>query len=209
MCRLLVQVAVSCAVWAGALHGITETERIHNDRVSAFEYELAPGEAVALDSRPAVTVYFNDGKVAQADEFRSKDADVQRGEAVFSPAGAVTIRNAGSAALHFARVEFRGAGNHEVWKNAGLAPKYKLLFENSYARVYDIRIPAGAKEPQHTHHDRVVICLAGARLEHVLPDGQSETATLETNEIAWRKAATHVGHNIGDTDLWVVAVEPK
>ena len=25
----------------------------------------------------------------------------------------------------------------------------------------------------------------------------------------WRLAATHVGHNLGKTDLWVIAVEPK
>ncbi len=27
-------------------------------------------------------------------------------------------------------------------------------------------------------------------------------------EIAWRRGGTHVGRNVGGTDLWVVAVEP-
>jgi len=61
----------------------------------------------------------------------------------------------------------------------------------------------------HSHHDRVVICLSGAELEHILPDGQKQTATLKTGEIVWRPATTHVGHNLGKTDLWVIAIEPK
>jgi hypothetical protein len=25
----------------------------------------------------------------------------------------------------------------------------------------------------------------------------------------WRPGQTHEGHNIGDTDLWAIAIEPK
>jgi hypothetical protein len=91
----------------------------------------------------------------------------------------------------------------------GLSPNYKMLLENRYARAYDIRIPAGTKEPQHTHHDRVVVALSGAKLEHILPSGQIQPSTLKTGEIVWRLGGTHVGHNMGTTDLWVIAVEPK
>jgi hypothetical protein len=84
-----------------------------------------------------------------------------------------------------------------------------MLAENQYARAYDIRILPHTFEPQHTHHDRVVVCLSGAELEHILPDGTHQPSTLETGEIVWRLGATHVGHNLGTTDLWVIAVEPK
>jgi quercetin dioxygenase-like cupin family protein len=90
-----------------------------------------------------------------------------------------------------------------------LSPHYKLLFENQYTRVYDIRISAGAREPQHSHHDRVVVCLSGATLRHLMPDGRVEPSTLKTGETAWRRGGTHIGENFGKTDLWVVAVEPK
>jgi len=119
------------------------------------------------------------------------------------------IRNTGSVNLHYVRVEFPGAGSKETWGRTGLAPNYKMLVENQYARVYDIRIPAHTNEPQHTHHDRVVICLSGAKLEHLYPDGRREPSSLATGEIAWRRGATHIGQNLGDTDLWVIAVEPK
>ena len=38
---------------------------------------------------------------------------------------------------------------------------------------------------------------------------EQEISTLKTGEIAWRRGATHVGHNLGKTDLWVIAIEPK
>jgi predicted metal-dependent enzyme (double-stranded beta helix superfamily) len=81
--------------------------------------------------------------------------------------------------------------------------------ENQYTRVYDIRIPAGMREPQHNHKHRVVVCLSGAELSHLLPDGRDEPSNLKTGEIAWRRGGTHIGRNLGKTDLWVIAVEPK
>jgi quercetin dioxygenase-like cupin family protein len=194
---------------ASLLPAITENERIRNPHVTATEYTLAPGEVLAMESKPAVTVYFDGGTLAGGSEFDDKKRTVERGEAVFTPAGPQTIRNAGSSHIHFVRIELPGSPSKETWGSAGLPPNYKLLFENSFTRVYDIRIPAHSDEKQHTHHDRVVVCLSGAKLRHEMPDGREETATLETGEIAWRRGATHIGHNLGDTPLWVIAVEPK
>jgi len=134
---------------------------------------------------------------------------VKEGETVFEPAEAGTIRNAGSSSLHLVRIEFLAAGSQEIWGMSGLSPNYKILLENHYARAYYIRIPAQTFEPQHTHHDRVVVCLSGAQLEHILPDGEKQPSTLETGEVVWRLGATHIGHNMGRTDLWVIAIEPK
>jgi hypothetical protein len=111
--------------------------------------------------------------------------------------------------LRIVRTEYLGKGDSKTWGKAGLAPDYKLLLENQYGRVYDIRMAAGKSEPLHSHHDRVVICLSGAELEHEMPDGRRESSTLKTGEIAWRHATTHIGHNLGKTDLWAIAIEPK
>jgi hypothetical protein len=107
------------------------------------------------------------------------------------------------------RIEFRGPGSDETIGPKGLSPNYKVLLENRFARVYEIRIPAGTNEPQHTHRDRVVVCLSGAELRHLRPDGSTEVSTLKTGEVVWRKAATHIGQNLGKTDLRAIAVEPK
>ncbi|HUV70679.1 MAG TPA: hypothetical protein VMW15_13510 [Terracidiphilus sp.] len=186
-------------------------ERIRNHKAVVTEVTLAPGETISLpDKRPAMLVYLtgnaaemltNDGKV--------RKESVKRGDTVFQPAEESSIKNDGASTLSFVRVEFLTAGNPETWGRTGLAPNYKVLLENRYGRAYDIKITAQKFEPQHSHHDRVVICLSGAQLEHILPNGEKQPSTLKTGDIAWRLAATHIGHNMGHTNLWVIAVEPK
>jgi hypothetical protein len=134
---------------------------------------------------------------------------VKRGDVRYDAEGPRVIKNTGAAELHYVRVDLPGAGSGETWGKMGLAPSYRLLLENRFTRVYDIRIAAHTNETQHTHHDRVVVCLSGAKLEHLYSDGHREPSTLATGEVAWRRRATHIGQNLGDTDLWVIAVEPK
>ena len=185
-------VLLACAVAARG----AEIERLRNEKVVAVEYTIPPGGELATSTHPAVVVYIDGPKI-------------KPGNVVFQPAGAAAVKNSGGADLRVVRIEFLGQGSDEKWGKDGLAANYRVLLENRYTRVYDIRIPAGEREPQHTHKARVVVCLSGAELEHVMPDGRKETATLKTGEIAWRGAATHVGHNLGNTNLWVIAVEPK
>jgi len=184
-------------IGAGA-HASTSVEKVNNDKVKAFDEMLEPGEAERLsDHLPSVVVYMSSGP------------GVHEGETVFAPAGTAPLKNNGTAVLHFVRIYFLTPGGDETWGTTGLAPHYKMLFENQFARVYDIKIPAQSREPQHSHHDRVVISLSGAQLEHILPDGTVQPSTLKTGEVVWRKGGTHIGHNMGDTNLWVIAVEPK
>jgi hypothetical protein len=186
-------------------------EKVRNEKVSVTETVLRPGETENVSGNlPSVTVYFQAGTLAVTPAGgKPLTLSVQRGETRFAPAGPRAIRNPGSSEIHYVRVDFLGAGGSETWGKTGLAPHYKLLLENRYSRAYDIRIPAHTNEPQHTHHDRVVICLSGAVLKHLFPDGREEPSTLTTGETAWRRGTTHIGQNLGDTDLWVIAVEPK
>jgi quercetin dioxygenase-like cupin family protein len=203
--------ATICAVLVSLLAaGSAPVERLKNDKVVSLEFTLKPGEVVSVRDHPAVTVYFDDGSV----EFAARDGQadkvtIKRGQVVFHRAQPGVMKNTGSEKLTFVRTEFLTDGAKENWGTAGLAPSYKLLIENQYARVYDIEIPAGFREPQHTHKARVVVCLSGAELKHLMPDGREEPSTLRTGEVAWRPAATHIGQNLGNTDLWVVAIEPK
>jgi quercetin dioxygenase-like cupin family protein len=179
---------------------------VQNDRALAFDETIKTGETATWPAGHASEiVYFTDGSL----EIAGKVTAVKRGESVFETAQTRTVKNTGASDVHYARIEFLGKGLPETWGTTGLSPNYVLLFENQYTRVYDIRIPAGTKEPQHTHHDRVVVCLNGAQLKHLMPDGREEPSTLKTGEIVWRKGGTHIGQNLGKTDLWVIAVEPK
>jgi quercetin dioxygenase-like cupin family protein len=186
-------------------------QKFTNDKVSVTEDTLAPGESQSQPSaRPGIIVYLSGGSVAVTSaNGRSIKEPVKRGDTVFYPAGTKPLKNAGSSDLRFVRVEFVTDGKQETWGMAGLPPNYKILVENRYARAYDIKIAPHSYEQRHTHHDRVVVCLSGATLEHLLPNGQKQPSTLKTGEIAWRPGATHVGHNMGSTELWVICVEPK
>jgi len=199
-----------CSAVVGPLFAAT-TDDFKNDKVAVTEVTLAPGEHEMISGKyPSVVVYlagyearikFADGKV--------KRESIVRGETLKEPAEAGELTNAGNEPLRLVRVEFLTAGSSELWGKSGLAPDYQMIFEDRYSRTYDIRIAAHAWESQHTHHARVVVCLQGAQLEHVLPDGSVQPSTLKTDEVVWRLGQTHKGHNLGDTNLWVVAIEPK
>jgi quercetin dioxygenase-like cupin family protein len=188
----------------------SSVEKFRNEKVAVTESTLAPGEQEPAVKLPSLIVYMSNGtvQIVPASGATRKDI-VKEGDTAVLPEGTGTITNAGSAPLHIARISFLTMGGPETWGKTGLAPGYTLLVENKSARVYEIKIPPGAFEPQHTHHDRVVVALSGAQLEHILPDGTKQSSTLKTGEIAWRPAATHVGHNLGATPLWVIAIEPK
>ena len=191
--------------WAG-----DQMEKVRNEKVRVVQQSLAPGEILPVTpGGTGVVVYLDAGSIETTPTSgKASTQAVKRGETVFQSPGSV-LKNTGTSPLRLVWTEYVGKGSSETWGTSGLAPHYKLLFEDRYARIYDIRIPAGTSEPLHSHHDRVVVCLSGAELMHELPDGRKETSTLKTGEIAWRLAATHVGHNLSKTDLWVIAIEPK
>jgi hypothetical protein len=199
--------AAVCLIRMPAAFAASSVEKIRNEKVVVTEERLLPGEAEARPDRlPSLVVYMSSGDVGVGN---GRKAKVREGQTDFQAAGVGALKNAGSAELHFVRIDFLTAGLQQTWGAAGLSPHYVMLLENKYARAYDIKIPAQTFEPKHTHHDRVVVCLSGAELEHILPDGTIQPSTLKTGEVGWRLGATHTGHNLGHTDLWVIAVEPK
>jgi hypothetical protein len=209
--RISVVLAAFCLVAVPSAFAASSMERISNEKVLVTEDTLLPRESEALPGKlPSMVVYMADGMVEVTPTHGKSHKDtVKEGETVFQPARPRTIGNAGTSPLHFVRIEFLTAGSRETWGMSGLSPHYKMLLENQYARAYDIKIPAQTFEPLHTHHDRVVVSLSGAQLEHILPGGQRQPSTLRTGEVVWRLGATHIGHNLGHTNLWVIAIEPK
>jgi hypothetical protein len=200
-----------CAAVAAGAQGAAAAEKVRNAYVVVTEYSLHPGESLAVEGKyPVVTVFFNGSSQGFTPSGgHMAVSTVRRGDVAFSPAQAGTIQNTGNVDLDFVRTEILTAGNDETWGATGLSPHYKVLIENRFTRVYDIEVPAGEKEPQHTHKARVVVCLSGARLKHVMPDGKEEPLTLKTGEVTWRPDVTHSGQNLGKTDLWTIAIEPK
>ena len=202
--------AAALGMAAGSLFAAT-TEVLKNEKVAVSEVTLKPGEQAPLPADHASVVVYLAGDEAQLKLANDTEQNltVERGETVDEMARAGVLINTGHQLLRLVRVEFLTPGGHEMWGMTGLPRNYQMIFEDSHSRTYNIKVAAHEWEPQHTHHDRVVVCLSGATLEHVLPDGSVVPSTLKTDEVTWRPAQTHKGHNPGDTDLWVVAIEPK
>lgn len=205
-----VGVAAFFAAIAGPVFATT-TEVIKNDKVVVTEVTLAPGEKEPVAGHHASVVVYKAGEKAEIrlDGGRVEHESIVRGEAVKEPAKAGILINTGAVPLKLVRVEFLTAGGNAMWGRAGFAPSYQMLFEDQYSRVYNIRSAPNEWEPQHTHHDRVVVCLSGAQVEHVLPDGSIQRVVVKTDDVLWRQEQTHKAHNIGETELWEIVVEPK
>lgn len=205
-CSRLTAILAAAAMALPLARAATTTPRLRNDQVNVTETTLNSGESLSLPHHhPSVVVWL----AGDAVSLNASRKAVRRGETTFVPDEVHSITNAGPAPLRFVRVEFLTPGSTETWGRSGLPPNYTVLLENRYARVYDIRIAAQSREQRHTHQARVVICLSGAKLEHILEDGRTQPSTLKTGDVVWRPGQTHVGHNIGDTNLWAIAVEPK
>lgn len=189
----------------------TSVEKVMNSHVVVTEETLARGESATFaGNRPSMFVFMTDGVAEiKSGDVKAAKQNIRRGQLIYKAAFRQIVKNEGHSELRFAHIVFLNKPNHETWGMTGLSPEYKLLLENEHARAYDIKIPVQTFEPLHTHRDRVVVCLDGAELEHILPNGEHQPSTLKAGEIGWRPGVTHIGHNMGHTDLWVIAIEPK
>jgi quercetin dioxygenase-like cupin family protein len=92
-----------------------------------------------------------------------------------------------------------------------LAPEmYKVAFENDKFRVIDYRLPAGGKEPMHSHpHGVLVYLFTDATMKTTLASGAVTQSSGKAGNILWRDPVTHQGENIGKDEIHELVIEPK
>jgi hypothetical protein len=96
------------------------------------------------------------------------------------------------------------------------APEYHtLMMENDQVRVLDTRVPPGHKVPLHTHRWPCALFIKSWS-DFVRCDesgnmvADSRLGAAPGAEVAWSgPLGPHTLENVGDCDLWVVAVEQK
>ena len=86
---------------------------------------------------------------------------------------------------------------------------YKVLLENDQVKVLEWRLPAGQKEPMHTHHSGVVYEFGNGRFKVTTPDGKSEVSDGEAGSVFYRDSTTHAIENVGTTEGHALDVELK
>jgi hypothetical protein len=86
----------------------------------------------------------------------------------------------------------------------------KLVLDNEFVRVFDIRLPPGVSEPKHSHARGVTIALSDYDNETVTyPGGKVNRSHTKFGEVRWAEPVTHEARNTGTTEQHVIRVELK
>ena len=93
---------------------------------------------------------------------------------------------------------------------AKVDPKhYKVVFNNEYVRVLDVRLKPGEKTPIHSHPNLVIYSLTGGTIKSTTADGKTTTVTTKAGQVGWRNAQTHTSENVGKTEVHALGIELK
>src|SRR5262245_13467107 len=86
----------------------------------------------------------------------------------------------------------------------------KVVLDNQFVRVLDIRYPPGVSEAKHSHAAGVTIALSDYENEtKSIPDGKITRRPTHFGEIRWAEAVTHEARNTGSTEQRVIRIELK
>ena len=87
---------------------------------------------------------------------------------------------------------------------------YTLLFENTFVRVIEARVPPGTEEKPHRHMRGVSICMTEYTVEsRILPDGQWVRSDRKHGTVYWSESSLHILRNVGKTTSHTIRVELK
>ena len=87
--------------------------------------------------------------------------------------------------------------------------KYKVVMENERVRVLEYRDSPGQRTSPHYHPDYVLCAVSSFKRRLTLSGGREAVVEVKAGQVAWGKAQSHIGENIGDTDTHVIIVELK
>jgi hypothetical protein len=97
---------------------------------------------------------------------------------------------------------------------AQVRPSYpdtqKLVIDNMFVRVFDIRVPPGVAEAKHRHGRGVTVALTAYDNE-TRTDGATQWVRGHTDpgQVKWAEPVTHEARNVGRTEQHVIRIELK
>ena len=86
---------------------------------------------------------------------------------------------------------------------------YRVVLENERVRVLAFRGQPGDSWGLHAHPDMVVVSLSNYVVRNIVPGSEPSVRQARHGEVAWISACSHIGENIGDTEMECVLVELK
>ena len=85
----------------------------------------------------------------------------------------------------------------------------KLLMENAFVRVFEIKIAPGVAEPRHSHGRGLTIALTDYENETRTDGGQWRRGSTKFGDVRWAEPMTHEARNSGKTPQHVIRIELK
>ncbi len=87
---------------------------------------------------------------------------------------------------------------------------YTLLFENTFVRVIEARVPPGTEEKPHRHMRGVSVCMTEYTVEsRILPNGQWVRSDRKHGTVYWSESSLHILRNVGTTTSHTIRIELK
>jgi beta-alanine degradation protein BauB len=86
---------------------------------------------------------------------------------------------------------------------------YKVLLNNEYVRILEVRQKPGYKSPMHSHPHHAVYWLTSSTLKFTSPDGKTSTVQTKAGQVVWRNAETHTVEITGKTTSHALDIELK
>jgi len=90
-----------------------------------------------------------------------------------------------------------------------LTDTQKVIMENTFVRVIEVRVPAGIAEPLHSHARGVTVALTDYDNETRAPGAQWSKSHTKFGEVKWAEPVTHEARNSGSTEQHVIRIELK
>jgi hypothetical protein len=85
----------------------------------------------------------------------------------------------------------------------------KLLLDNMFVRVFDIRVPPGVAEARHSHARGVTIALTDYDNETRVDGANWVKGHTNFGDVKWAEPVTHEARNVGRTEQRVIRIELK
>jgi hypothetical protein len=85
----------------------------------------------------------------------------------------------------------------------------KLLVDNEFVRVFDIRVSPGVFEAKHSHARGITIALSDYTNDATSTDGKVSRGQAKLGDIRWAEPVTHEARNTGTTEQHVIRIELK
>lgn len=89
------------------------------------------------------------------------------------------------------------------------ADTHKIVFENAFVRVLDVRLPPGKIEPRHRHPHGLSVYFTDWSAKVAADGREPQVNERKAGTFAWSDAVVHTVQNVGKSEGHILRIELK